>query len=149
MDDAADAAPRHRPGPHRRATEGFTTLFLDGKQRVVGATVVGPRAGETLGELTLAVRKGLTAGDLTGSTHAYPTYDDGAWKAAIAANRSRWAAGRPGPSWARRSGCAAGGSTVSGRATRPASRSPRSRRPPSRWRRRRRGPRTSRPARSR
>ncbi|MGY1986319.1 hypothetical protein ACI792_08855 [Blastococcus sp. SYSU DS0669] len=56
---------------------------------VVGATVVGSRAGETLGELTLAVRKGLTAGDLTGTTHAYPTYDDGAWKAAIAANRSR------------------------------------------------------------
>ncbi|MCZ2858989.1 hypothetical protein [Blastococcus sp. VKM Ac-2987] len=62
-----------------------------GTAGIVGATVVGPRAGETLGELTLAVRKGLTAGDLTGTTHAYPTFNDGAWNAAIAATCGRLA----------------------------------------------------------
>ncbi|WP_346620560.1 FAD-dependent oxidoreductase [Blastococcus montanus] len=75
-----------------RTTEGYTTLVLDRRRRIVGATVVGPRAGETLGELALAVRAGLTAGDLTGTTHPYPTFNDGAWNAAIAATRGRLAA---------------------------------------------------------
>ncbi len=41
-------------------TVGFTRLVLDGRGRIVGATVVWPRAGETLAELNLAVRKGLS-----------------------------------------------------------------------------------------
>jgi len=45
--------------------------------------VVGPRAGETLGELALAITRGLTTRDLAGVTHAYPTYNDGVWSAAI------------------------------------------------------------------
>ncbi len=66
------------------STGGFTRLVVDGKGRVLGATVVGPRAGETLGELTLAIRHGLRTRDLAGTTHAYPTYSDGLWNAAIA-----------------------------------------------------------------
>lgn len=62
---------------------GYTTLTLDPKGRILGATVVGPRAGETIGELTLAVKQGLRARDLAGATHPYPTYSDGAWNAAI------------------------------------------------------------------
>ena len=73
------------------ATAGFSRLALDGRGRVVGATVVGPRAGETLGELTLAVKQGLRTRDLAGTTHAYPTFSDGAWNAAIADVRSRLA----------------------------------------------------------
>jgi len=65
-------------------TAGFTRLVLDGKGRVVGATIVGPRAGESLAEAVLAARHGLRARDLAGSIHAYPTYGDGIWKAAIA-----------------------------------------------------------------
>ena len=63
---------------------GFSRLVLDGKGRVVGATIVGPRAGESLAEAVLAVRHGLRARDIAGATHAYPTYSDGVWKAAIA-----------------------------------------------------------------
>ncbi|MEO7261172.1 MAG: FAD-dependent oxidoreductase [Jatrophihabitantaceae bacterium] len=63
---------------------GFSRLVLDGKGRVVGATIVGPRAGESLPEAVLAVRHGLRARDLAAATHAYPTYSDGLWKAAIA-----------------------------------------------------------------
>ena len=62
---------------------GFTRLVLDKRGHVLGATVVGPRAGETLGELTLAITRGLTTRDLAGVTHAYPTYNDGPWNAAI------------------------------------------------------------------
>jgi len=62
---------------------GFARLVIDKRGRVLGATVVGPRAGETLGELTLAITRGLTTRDLAGVTHAYPTYNDGPWNAAI------------------------------------------------------------------
>jgi len=65
------------------AVDGFARLVLDKRGHVLGATVVGPRAGETLGELSLAVTRGLTTRHLAGVTHAYPTYNDGPWNAAI------------------------------------------------------------------
>lgn len=65
-------------------TAGFSRLILDRRHRVVGATVVGSRAGETIGELALAVRLGLRTRDLAATTHPYPTFSDGAWNAAIA-----------------------------------------------------------------
>jgi len=39
-------------------TGGLTRLVLDRGGRIAGATIVGPRAGETLTELTLAIRQG-------------------------------------------------------------------------------------------
>lgn len=63
---------------------GFARLVADRRGRIVGATVVGPRAGETIGELTMAVKLGLRTRDLTGVIHPYPTYNDGPWNAAIA-----------------------------------------------------------------
>ncbi|MFC8501615.1 dihydrolipoyl dehydrogenase family protein [Pedococcus sp. NPDC057267] len=65
------------------ATDGFTRVVTDHRGRILGATVVGPRAGEVLAELTLAVTRGLRARDLAGVTHPYPTYGDGPWNAAI------------------------------------------------------------------
>ena len=65
-------------------TGGFSRLILDRRGRVVGASIVGPRAGESLPEAVLAVRHSLRASDVAASTHAYPTYGDGLWKAAIA-----------------------------------------------------------------
>jgi pyruvate/2-oxoglutarate dehydrogenase complex dihydrolipoamide dehydrogenase (E3) component len=62
---------------------GFSRLVLGGKGRVVGATIVGPRAGESLAEVVLAARHGLRARDLAGTTHAYPSYSDGVWKASL------------------------------------------------------------------
>lgn len=72
-----------------RSTAGFSRLTVGSRHRVVGATVVGPRAGEALAELTLAVREGLSTGDLSGTTHAYPTYADGPWNAAIMDTQAR------------------------------------------------------------
>ncbi len=76
-------------------TDGLTRLAVDAKGRLLGATVVGPRAGETLGELALAVRRGLRTRDLAGITHAYPTWNDGAWNVAVADLREQL--GRPVP----------------------------------------------------
>jgi len=70
-------------------TEGFARLALGPRGRITGATVVGPRAGETLAELTLAVRTGLRTADLAGTTHPYPTYGDGPWNAALDDVRAR------------------------------------------------------------
>ena len=66
-----------------RRTDGFTRLHVDRRGRLRAATVVGPRAGESLAELSLAVRHGLKASDLAG-IHAYPTYSDGVWLAGVA-----------------------------------------------------------------
>lgn len=83
---------------------GFSRLVVDRRGRVVGATLVGPRAGESLAEVVVAVRHRLRTRDLAGSTHAYPTYGDGAWNAAIADVR----AGLRRPAAARAVGAASG-----------------------------------------
>lgn len=68
---------------------GFSRLHFDRKGRIVGATVVSPRAGETIGELTLAIRLGLRGRELASTIHPYPTFSDGAWNAAIADTREQ------------------------------------------------------------
>lgn len=72
-------------------TEGFTRLLVGPRGRVIGGTIVGPRAGESLAELSLAVHKKLTTSDIAGATHAYPTYSDGVWNAAVLDVRERLA----------------------------------------------------------
>jgi pyruvate/2-oxoglutarate dehydrogenase complex dihydrolipoamide dehydrogenase (E3) component len=66
------------------ACRGVTRLVLDRRGRLVGAAIVSPRAGESLAELVLAASRGLRARDLAAAVHAYPTYSDGPWQAAIA-----------------------------------------------------------------
>lgn len=72
-------------------TGGLTQLVLDRRRRIVGACIVGPRAGETIGELVLAVKHGMRTRDMAAATHPYPTYNDGPWNAAIADVRSQLA----------------------------------------------------------
>ena len=70
-------------------TTGFTRLVLDTSGLVIGGTIVGPRAGESLAEVTLAIRNRLKATDIAGTTHPYPTYNDGVWNAALVDVRRR------------------------------------------------------------
>ncbi len=65
-------------------TNGYSTLVLDRRGRIVGCTIVGPRAGESIGEATLAIQNGLRAQAVASTTHPYPTYSDGIWNAAVA-----------------------------------------------------------------
>lgn len=69
-------------------TEGFTKLVVDRRRRIIGGVIVGPRAGETLGELTLAIDQKRTTSGLAGVVHAYPTWNDGVWNAAISQVRT-------------------------------------------------------------
>jgi pyruvate/2-oxoglutarate dehydrogenase complex dihydrolipoamide dehydrogenase (E3) component len=63
-------------------TEGFVKLIAGprpvigsvGGGRLLGATIVGPRAGEMIGEAALAVRTGMFVGRLAQTVHAYPTW---------------------------------------------------------------------------
>ena len=54
-------------------TEGFAKIVTDPRGKVLGATIVGPHAGELIAEYVLALAKGMNAKELTGVIHAYPT----------------------------------------------------------------------------
>jgi pyruvate/2-oxoglutarate dehydrogenase complex dihydrolipoamide dehydrogenase (E3) component len=53
---------------------GFIKVVARGNGRVLGASIVAPRAGEMIGEFTLAIRHRLTLGDVAQTIHAYPTW---------------------------------------------------------------------------
>ncbi|WP_344360741.1 dihydrolipoyl dehydrogenase family protein [Streptomyces gobitricini] len=74
-------------------TEGFTTLVLGPRGKIIGATVVSPRAGETIAHLAAAVRLGWTPSDYARTVHPYPTYADGPWHTALADVYARLARG--------------------------------------------------------
>jgi pyruvate/2-oxoglutarate dehydrogenase complex dihydrolipoamide dehydrogenase (E3) component len=67
-------------------TEGFIKIIAGprrlagslGGGRVLGATIVAPRAGDVIGEIALAMRTGMFTGRLAQTTHAYP-----AWSLAV------------------------------------------------------------------
>ncbi|TFD73123.1 dihydrolipoyl dehydrogenase family protein [Cryobacterium gelidum] len=74
-------------------TGGYTQLIVNKRGRILGGTVVGPRAGETLGEISLALKNRLTTSSIASTTHAYPTYNDGLWSVAVADVRHRLGSG--------------------------------------------------------
>jgi pyruvate/2-oxoglutarate dehydrogenase complex dihydrolipoamide dehydrogenase (E3) component/uncharacterized membrane protein YdjX (TVP38/TMEM64 family) len=66
---------------------GFVkVLTVPGKDKILGATIVGTMAGELMAEFVLAMRHGLGLNKILGTIHAYPTmmeankYVAGEWK---------------------------------------------------------------------
>ena len=58
--------------------QGTITLIAEsGTDRLLGAQVVSPNAGDIIGEAVLAVRFGLTTRDLVSTLHAYLTWGEG------------------------------------------------------------------------
>lgn len=53
-------------------TVGFARTYTDKKGRILGATIVGARAGDLIGELTLAMTQGITLGQIGATLHPYP-----------------------------------------------------------------------------
>ncbi|MGL5031963.1 MAG: FAD-dependent oxidoreductase [Aeromonas sp.] len=69
--------------------QGFIeVLTVPGKDQILGATIVGPHAGERIAEFVFAMRHRLGLGKILGTIHAYPTlmegnkYVAGQWKRA-------------------------------------------------------------------
>ena len=70
-------------------TQGFVkVLTVPGKDRILGATIVGAHAGDLLAEYVLAMKHGLGMNKILGTIHTYPTlseankYAAGEWKRA-------------------------------------------------------------------
>jgi pyruvate/2-oxoglutarate dehydrogenase complex dihydrolipoamide dehydrogenase (E3) component len=64
--------------------EGFVKLIATPwRGRILGAHIVGPRAGELIQEITLAMRRGLGVRALAGTIHVYPTLSMAVQQAAL------------------------------------------------------------------
>lgn len=59
-----------------RATEGLAKIVLGRKGRILGATIVGPRAGELIGTWGLAISAGLKIGAVASAVMPYPTLSE-------------------------------------------------------------------------
>lgn len=58
-------------------TEGITKILFDNKtHRVIGAAIVGPRAGDLISEMSLAIEMGCEASDLALTIHPHPTLSE-------------------------------------------------------------------------
>ncbi len=66
---------------------GFARVHIARKSgRVLGATMVAAHAGESIGEMSLAITSGLKMGDIGATIHPYPTQAE-IWKALANAHR--------------------------------------------------------------
>lgn len=71
-------------------TEGFVKVHVkEGKDTILGATVVARHAGEMISELTLAMVGKLGLGTLARTIHPYPTQAEAIKKVGDAYNRTR------------------------------------------------------------
>ena len=78
-----------------RETAGFAKIVTaGGKDRIVGAQIIGRSAGELIQEYALAIEQGIPALDVGHAIHAYPTLANGPQLAAAKAFdtklQSRW-----------------------------------------------------------
>jgi dihydrolipoamide dehydrogenase len=55
-----------------RETSGFTKLVVH-KRKILGASILGPHAGELVHEIALVMKTGADIGDISATIHAYPT----------------------------------------------------------------------------
>jgi len=58
-------------------TEGFTKLLFDtASNRIIGAGIIGPNAGDLISECALAIEMGAEAGDIGLTVHPHPTLSE-------------------------------------------------------------------------
>jgi pyruvate/2-oxoglutarate dehydrogenase complex dihydrolipoamide dehydrogenase (E3) component len=76
------------------ADEGFLRIHAARRSgRILGATVVGSRAGETIGQISLAMTSGIPLGKIAAAVYPYPTYGEALKKAADAWRRTKLTSG--------------------------------------------------------
>jgi pyruvate/2-oxoglutarate dehydrogenase complex dihydrolipoamide dehydrogenase (E3) component len=61
---------------------GFSKLVCDRRGRLLGATIAGPAAGESIAEVARLVRERRRVADLSQMVHAYPTFTESPARAA-------------------------------------------------------------------
>jgi len=71
-------------------TEGFVKIHTaKGTDRIVGATIVAPHAGDLISEISVAMAGGVGLGRLASVIHPYPTVAEAIRKCGDARNRTR------------------------------------------------------------
>ncbi|KAH7104683.1 dihydrolipoyl dehydrogenase [Auriculariales sp. MPI-PUGE-AT-0066] len=67
-------------------TDGFVKVLVEKEtDKVLGVHIIGPNAGEMIGEATLAIEYNASAEDIARTTHAHPTLSEAFKEAAMAA----------------------------------------------------------------
>jgi len=67
------------------AGDGFVKLLADAEtDRLLGAHIIGPAAGELIHEICVAMEFGAAAEDIARTCHAHPTYSEAVREAALA-----------------------------------------------------------------
>ncbi|WP_127901819.1 dihydrolipoyl dehydrogenase [Solirhodobacter olei] len=67
------------------SAEGFVKILADKEtDRILGAHIIGPAAGELIAEICVAMEFGAAAEDVARTCHAHPTYSEAVREAALA-----------------------------------------------------------------
>ena len=67
------------------ASEGFVKIIADvTTDRILGAHIIGPMAGDLIHEICVAMEFGAASEDLARTCHAHPTYSEAVREAALA-----------------------------------------------------------------
>ena len=70
--------------------EGFVKIHVaKGKDKILGATIVGTHAGDLISEITLAMTNGIGLKKIASTIHPYPTIADAIRKTGDQFNRTR------------------------------------------------------------
>ncbi len=71
-------------------TDGFVKVHVEkGSDTILGATIVGPHAGDLISEISLAMQAGMGLGRLANVIHPYPTMAEAVRQCGDAYNRTR------------------------------------------------------------
>ena len=69
-------------------TEGFVKILAEEKNdKVLGAHIIGPHAGDMIAEMALAMEFGASSEDIARTCHAHPTYSEAIKEAALAVDK--------------------------------------------------------------
>ena len=69
-------------------TEGFVKILADEEtDKVLGAHLIGPHAGELIGEIGMAMEFGASSEDIARTCHAHPTFSEAVKEAALSVDK--------------------------------------------------------------
>ena len=69
-------------------TQGFVKILADEKtDKVLGAHIIGPNAGEIIAEIVIAMEFGASAEDIARTCHAHPTFSEAIKEAALSVDK--------------------------------------------------------------
>ena len=69
-------------------TEGYVKILADEKtDKVLGAHIIGPHAGELIAEIGVAMEFGASAEDIARTCHAHPTFSEAIKEAALSVDK--------------------------------------------------------------